>query len=392
MKVAIVGVGMETDKTLTAEARKAIDDAELLIGAGRLTGGFSGVKPCISAWSPDDVTKALADAECERAAVLMSGDVGFYSGTKKLLPLVRSLPNVSECRLICGISSPVYLAAAAGVPWERMKLVSLHGLDGNIAVNVKLNEFTFFLLGGVVTPSVLCERLCECGLSETLVTVGARLGYPDERIISGRAHEIVGQEFDKLCSAIVENSAHLAYVPSGIPDERFERSTVPMTKSEVRAAAVSKLNICSGSVCWDIGSGSGSVSVEMAYKCPDGSVYAVEHKPEAAKLTAVNARKFACDNIHVAEGPAPETLIDLPAPDKVFIGGSSGRLKEIVGIIRDKNPNADIIVTAVSLETLTEAAEILGGSVTQIAVTRTKKIGAHTMLSALNPVFIISDK
>ena len=162
-----------------------------------------------------------------------------------------------------------------------------------------------------------------------------------------------------------------------------------MTKSEVRAAAVCSLDVCSDSVCWDIGSGSGSVTVELAFRCPDGAVYAVEQKAEAAELTGRNARRFSCDNIHVIHGKAPEAL---EAPDKVFIGGSSGRLSDIADMIRRKSPDVSVTVTAVSLETLAEAAELIDGEITQLSVTRTKRVGSHTMLSAQNPVYIIKGR
>ena len=168
-----------------------------------------------------------------------------------------------------------------------------------------------------------------------------------------------------------------------------------MTKAEVRCNAVAALRIGSDAVCWDIGCGTGSVSVEAAFRCPDGFVYAFDQRADAVSLTRENAQKFGCDNIIAAEGRGPEILHDAPAPDCVFIGGAGGRLRGIMAAIAEKNPAARVALTAVSLETLTQAMELFTEycgefETVQIAVTRTKKRGAYTMFDAQNPVYLIA--
>jgi precorrin-6Y C5,15-methyltransferase (decarboxylating) len=168
-----------------------------------------------------------------------------------------------------------------------------------------------------------------------------------------------------------------------------------MTKSEIRSSVISKLDIGRNDICWDIGCGTGSVSVEMALQCYDGAVYAVDKNDEAVKLSAENAFRFGCDNIKIISGEATQVISDFPAPDRVFIGGSCGKIKEIMNAVYDKNICAEIVITAVSLETLNEAVEafshfkVYNPEIVQIAVTRTRKLGNHTMLSAENPIFII---
>lgn len=168
-----------------------------------------------------------------------------------------------------------------------------------------------------------------------------------------------------------------------------------MTKSAVRGNIVSSLEIASDSVCWDIGCGTGSVTIEMAFHCPNGMVYGFDKNSEAIGLTMENARRFGCDNIKAAEGICPDILQDAPAPDKVFIGGSSGNMGDIFKCIHEKNPHADIVVSAVSLETLRQAQDAFEGGeydIIQLAVTETRKIGSHTMLNAQNPIFILKGK
>ena len=167
-----------------------------------------------------------------------------------------------------------------------------------------------------------------------------------------------------------------------------------MTKSEVRSVCTAKLEVGSDSICWDIGCGTGSVAIEMAFLCPNGKVYAVEKNEEAVRLTSENRIKFGCDNIEIISGNAESVVETLPEPDCVFVGGSSGSLKKIITAVMEKNPFAKIVVTAVSLETLNQCIEIFDSigaetEIMQIAVTRTRKVGRHTMFAAENPIFII---
>lgn len=392
MKVYIIGTGVNGGDSLTKETEAAIAEAELLIGAERMLSPFGHLgKELFCSYIPLDIAAKLNSCGYDCGAVLMSGDCGFFSGTKKLLPLLSG----HDVKVIAGISSAVYFCGRLGISYEQMKFVTLHGHSSNIAVNVKLNQLCFFLLGGEMTAAKVCRRLCEYGMDDVKVHIGTDLGYPSERIISGSAAELTDCGADGLAVMITENKDALKHIPSAISDEVFLREKVPMTKSEVRCIAVSKLNICADSVVWDIGCGTGSVSVEAAYRCPDGKVLAFDKKAEAVELTAKNARLFGCDNIEVIEGECPQSLADVQAPSKVFIGGSSGNMDSIFAAVYEKNPKADMVVTAVSLETLQSAVSCFeqygtAPEIIQIAVTRTEKLGSHTMLKAQNPVFIIS--
>ncbi len=394
MKVYFIGTGMDGGRTLTAEAREAIDSSELLIGAERMLTPFADTdKRKVCAYLPQDICDILSREECGAAAVLLSGDTGFFSGAAKLRQALAGY----DTETICGISSAVYLCAKTGLSCENMKHISLHGREGNIAVNVRMNEKCFFLLGGNVTAADVCRRLCEYGMPDVQIHIGERLGYADEKITFGKAAELCGVDTDRLCCLAAVNGGHLRHVPSCIGDESFIRGDIPMTKSVVRGNIVSGLDIEKDSVCWDIGCGTGSVSVETAFRCPDGRVYSFDKKEEAVKLTRENALRFGCDNIFTYESELPDLPEGIPAPDKVFIGGGSGSIKAIFEIIRERNESADICVSAVSVETLGTAAaafEEYGGhqTITQLAVTETRRAGGHTMFRAQNPVFIIRGK
>ena len=392
--IHIIGTGMDGDRTLTLEARRAIEQAELLIGAQRMLKPFEALKkPMLCCYDGRKTTALIAESEYSEIAVLVSGDGGFYSAAGTLLPLLREY----RTELISGISTPVYLCAKAGLPWSDMRFVSLHGTDAPFVRTICANRYTFLLLGGRVTPADVCRRLCEYGRGEVRVVIGENLSSPKEAVHSGTAAEYREYNADRLCAMIVENEQYERHLPSCIPDGAFIRGGVPMTKSEVRGVCVARLTVGESDVCWDIGCGTGSVSVEMALRCPKGRVLAVDKNAEAISLTEQSLRKFGCDNIEPVPGLAEELAERLPAPDCVFVGGSCGALGDVLSVALKKNPDARILVTAVSLETLSQSADLfaargLESEITEIAVTRTRKAGSHTLLSAENPIFIIHRK
>lgn len=385
-KIYIVGTGMDGTKTLTCQALEIIENAHILIGSERILKPFAYLKKTvITEYLTEKILDYINNNIDKTIAVLMSGDCGFYSGAEKLAGLLDG-----RCEIICGISTPVYMCSKIGRKWENMKFISLHGRENNIAVNVMQNELCFFLMGGTVSPAQLCERLNKYGLTDITVFIGENLGYTNEKITSGKPDGLIDYKSGNLCAVITENKSYLKYIPSGISDGEFIRSDIPMTKAEIRSLVISWLNIRKNSVCWDIGCGTGSVSVEMALRCPDGQVYSFDRKSQAVELTLENAVKFSCDNIKTSCVIFPDnTPENVPAPDCVFIGGTSGKLRETIDFVRKKNRSARIVLTAVSLETVSQCLEFPEAEIVQISATRTRKIGNHTMMSAENPVFIV---
>ena len=184
-------------------------------------------------------------------------------------------------------------------------------------------------------------------------------------------------------------------VTPGMEDEAFTRAEVPMTKEEVRVLALSRLRLTGKAVLYDIGAGTGSVSVEAARLCPDAKVFAVERKPEAAALLRENLSKYCLPNVTVIEAEAPDGLQELPAPTHVFVGGSGHAMKGILESVLERNPAVRVVATCVTLETLQEimqAAQELPVSepqVRQISVSRAQKVGGYHMMKAQNPVYLI---
>ena len=214
----------------------------------------------------------------------------------------------------------------------------------------------------------------------------------------GKSWEFTEYISEGLTVLAVYNEHSRAFSITGIADSSFIRSDVPMTKREIRASVVSRMAVSKNSCVYDIGAGTGSVTVELALHALYGTVYAVERTEEGCSLIAKNAEKFGLNNIEIIHGNAAAVIDSLPVPDKVFIGGSGGELEYIFSSILKKNPYVHIVVTAVTLETLNNTISLMEKNgvnvldIVQIAVTEVKKRGRYHMMSANNPVFIIEGR
>ena len=396
-KVAVVGVGPGPRAGMTISASEAVSKAECLIGAKRMTESARPDQAVFEAVSPDAIVDLIREHnEFSRFAVLMSGDVGFFSGAKKLIPKL----DFCEINIIPGVSSLAYLCAKAEVSYEDAVSVSLHGRDGSVIPAVRRSRLVFALVGGENGAGKLINELNEAGLPNVKAAVGERLGYEDERITRGSVSELAGKVFDPLSAILLENPSPES-TACGLPDAAFIRSAdekpvVPMTKSEVRAVIMSKLRLLPDSVSWDIGAGTGSVSIEMALCAPKGRVYAIEKKPEACELVRENAAAFSLKNVEVIEGSAPEALLPLPAPTNAFIGGSSGNMREIIALLLEKNPRVRIVASAIALETVSELTALMNEfdfSETEavcISVSKARKVGGYDLMTAQNPVYVFT--
>ena len=178
-------------------------------------------------------------------------------------------------------------------------------------------------------------------------------------------------------------------------DEWFIRGEIPMTKSEVRAVSVSRLELQTNSIVYDIGAGTGSVSVEAALKVPEGHVYAFEQKEEGCALIRANAEKAGVKNLTVVPGKAPESLYGYPAPDRVFLGGSSGNMEEILDLVTELNPAVQLVINVIALESLSQAMEWFRKKgwepeVVCMQVSRAAKRGPYHMMQAQNPIYVLT--
>ena len=395
--LTLIGMGAGTPEHLSAQGLAALQRAQLIIGAKRLLEHLPAgcTEERFALYKPADILACLAAHPDADAALLYSGDTGFYSGAAQLLPMLRAFGL--SARVLPGISSVQLLAAAVGRPWQDWKLVSAHGCACDPVAECLTAEGkpVFFLTGGAETPASLCAALTAAGLGDAHALVGQNLGTPEEALFFGTAQEAAQKSFASLSVLLVERIPQPPQRCAGLPDDAFLRGEVPMTKQEVRAAALGKLAIAPTDTLWDVGAGTGSVSVELALAAPRGKVYAVECTPEACALIRQNREKFHAYNLTLIEGKAPDALADLPAPDAVFIGGTKGGMEAVVDAVLAKNSAARLCISAIALETLSAAiaaltAHGLSAEVTQIAVSRTRPAGKLHLLMANNPIFLIT--
>ena len=411
-KVTIIGAGPGNPDLLSRAALDAIDIADVVIGAHRALAGID-VPPDVvrcELVKTADIVAALTDAASwQRAVVVMTGDVGLFSGARRLVEALSGNAQV-DVRVIPGISSASYLAARLARPWQDWRFASAHGVACDIVAEAERAGELFLVTSGGEDPSRLSGELVQAGFGDARVTVAERLSYPDERITCATASEIVGQKFDDLNVMLIDfaggagspagasraASSRWPYASSGIPDELFIRGDVPMTKQEVRAVALAKLRLTATDTVWDVGAGTGSVSIEAALVARAGSVWAVERNAAGVRLIRENADAFGCGNVHAVPGVAPEALVKLPVPDAVFVGGSAGELPSIVEAALEKNSQVRLCVPCVTVETLTEACALLSGSrfkgfeACQVSAARAEAVGSHHLMKAQNPVFLVS--
>lgn len=413
-KVTIIGAGPGNPDLLSRAALDAIDIADVVIGAHRALVGIDvppDVVRCELVKTADIVAVLTDAASWQRAVVVMTGDVGLFSGARRLVKALSGNAQV-DVRVIPGISSASYLAARLARPWQDWRFASAHGVACDIVAEAGRAGELFLVTSGGEDPSRLSGELVQAGFGDARVTVAERLSYPDERITCATASEIAGQTFDDLNVMLIEfaggagspvgsNASRAAssrwpYASSGIPDDLFIRGDVPMTKQEVRAVALAKLRLTATDTVWDVGAGTGSVSIEAALVARAGSVWAVERNVTGVRLIRENADAFGCGNVHAVPGVAPEALAKLPVPDAVFVGGSAGELPSIVEAALEKNSQVRLCVPCVTVETLTEACALLSGSrfkgfeACQVSAARAEAVGSHHLMKAQNPVFLVS--
>ncbi len=384
---------------MSVEAAALAEQADLLIGAARLVDAWPG-KTTAAEYRPEQIRRIIEESHAERIAVLVSGDAGFFSGAGAIAEALKDFaPEVYP-----GISSLAAFSAKTGLPYDRANLLSAHGKEIRIVSEVRRHRVTFVLGGGNL--HLLLEQLHNYGMDGVEVLVGENLGYPEEQIHRGTPEELKTISFHPLAVMAVVNPQYTAPVSVSLPDAAFQLGSVPMTKELVRGAIIRKLCLREDSVVYDIGAGTGSVSVEAALNAWRGTVYAFDRKEEAVDLIRENARRLQADNIVAVHGTAPQILRDYPMPDAVFIGGSEGKLEEILDALLRRRleegaPSGavNVVVSAVTLQSLEQAAACLKklagknrGSVriVQVSENRVEPIGRYDMFRPETPVFILS--
>lgn len=414
-EVVVAGIGMGNQALLTEQVREDIKKAQVIIGAERMlkfakeiltaSDDFGQGKKYIQSYHPGEIAEAVKEGGENSYCVVMSGDTGFYSGAKKLKAQLEENSDI-QVQLHAGISSLSYLCAAFGKDYNDISLASLHGRTENIAYKVRTNRLVFLITDGNGTE--VAEHLCEYGLPEVTLYVGCQLSYEDETLFSCKAGSFETDRLSengascgkkRLISMLIENPEAVSK-RKPLKDEYFIRGNVPMTKEAVRNQIAAMFDVPEDAVLYDIGAGTGAVSMTLAQTVPKGKVYAVECNPEGAALIEQNKRKFSMDQVHVIKGTAPDCIAGMEQPAGVFIGGSRGKLEEILLALRTSRQQAgkteklQLVISAVTMETLQELSSLakhgvlIGLELMQLQVSYTVPLGNYHRLKPDNPVWL----
>lgn len=409
LEIILAGVGMGSKDNLTREVFNAIENADILLGAKRLIEGYwprFEKKPFYRADQIIPYLKEIQEKDlfidCRKVVILFSGDSGFYSGCPALYQLLQeeimSGNLEASVRIIPGISSVAYFAATIGQSYHDAAIYSFHGKELlNLARRIKREKKTFLLMSGVKDVNRVGKQLIEAGLNHCEILAGYQLSYPEQKILTLTPEECCKLKKEGLYTCcIINHRAEYMELTHGKSDTEFIRDKVPMTREEVREVSICKLKLHNRAVVYDIGSGTGSIAIEIAGLSDNIQVYAVEKKEEAVFLIKKNKEKFKLDNIEVIPNKAPEVFLGLPIPTHAFIGGSSGSLNIILSDLYQMNPQMRVVINAVSMETICEIKEMLSlypvenEEIVQIQVNRSRKTGAYHLMQGENPVWICS--
>lgn len=397
-RLFLIGMGMGSTASMTEEAAQALGKAEVIFGAKRILESYHGKAPCVEAYLAKDILPYLkAHPHVKKAAVLFSGDTGFYSGASAFFQACKESEYPMTVSIYPGISSVSYLCSRLGMSWQDMKILSIHGRKANVVDAVARYEKVFLLLSGSEDVRNIGKLLSHHGYGAERCILARNLSYEDECIRDFTVDELMEiQEEGIYCMILCREWTPAKPLTHGLGDDAFIRGKTPMTKEEVREVSICKLRLTQDAVLYNIGSGTGSVAVECAGISERIRVYAMEYQPEALSLIRQNQEKFARENITVVEAKAPEGWDDLPVPTHAFIGGSGGKLREILEGLYRKNPSMRVVVNAITLETLgglqqaVAEMDIRDAEFVQLSVSRDKAVGSYHLMQAENPIYIVS--
>ncbi len=389
----IIGAGMGHISDLTEYAADIIKNADIVYGSARLYEQYKVLNTNISAPKYSEIESVLEKDTLKNTVLLVSGDVLFYSIAKKIQEKFNEKYNIE---LVPGISSMQYFLSKLNIIDYNVKAVSMHGRNNSCLGPVSYNEYTFMLTGGDKKADNIINELYNAGLDYVYVYAGENLHSDDERIVSGKISEMLDYQFSSLTVLLIHNKEYVN-PKTNLRDNDFIRGKAPMTKEDIRWLSACYLGIEDNDIVYDVGAGTGSCAIEFAGHAKEGLVYAVEKEDEAFELINTNKKNLKRHNVISIKGSAPEILINLPAPDKVFIGGSSKTMKDIFKIVYEKNNHVKITVTAITLETIAAATDAfkdynIEPDIVCINSAKSKKAGPYHMMMGNNPVYIITGR
>ncbi|MGQ4808427.1 Cobalamin biosynthesis bifunctional protein CbiET [Candidatus Entotheonellaceae bacterium PAL068K] len=398
--LVVIGIGNDGPAGLPPEAREHIARAQVLVGGRRHLAFFPdwpGETVVLGA-NPEPVVQQLkATYRHKKTVVLASGDPLFYGIGRLLIehfpaPALRFLPHVSAVQLAF---------ARLGSSWHDACVVSLHGRPMH-ALLPALHQRTAkiaLLTDASNHPAAVARWLMEHHCEDTIIWVCEELGGPGERLTQWTPRNILNQTFSPLNVTILLRQGTPSVADAipllGLPEQAIAHHAGMITKRELRLIALGYLALHPDEVLWDIGAGSGAVALEAARLAATLRVFAIERSAQALAQITDNIRTFALPNVQPVLGEAPEALADLPDPHAVFIGGSGGRLAELIPVVVERlHPGGRVVLHCITLEHLSLGwerlrAQELHVDVTSVQLSRARPLGTLHRLASDSPLFIL---
>ena len=396
--IYVIGAGIEGQEGFSRRALELVAQSELLIGGPRQLALFPDFSGTTMATGDNLAPVVECLAKCTGSAVVLaSGDPLFFGIGRYLL---RNLPD-ADLEFVPNVSSAQYAFAKIREPWDDAVFVSTQGRGLKGAVDqIVAHDKVALLTDNVNTPQVIAKELIERGRDGYTAYLCENLGTAEETITHTELKGLLKRPAAALNVLILikeyEAGGEGIGPCMGIPDEDFATVKKLITNEEVRAVSLAKLRLRQDMTLWDVGAGSGSVSIEADHLMPNGRVFAIERNPQCLTFFKENLKKFNSRNITLVAGDAPACLDDLPDPDRVFIGGSGGHLWKILDAADGRLPiGGRVVLNAVTLDTLNAATEFFENAgyeleVTTVNISRTRPLTDYKMFEAYNPVFVLA--
>lgn len=405
-KIYIIGIGDDGLDGLTTHARSLIEKADLLLGPEstlRLVPGAGKARHTITG-NLQETVERIQSAQNKRLVILASGDPLFYGVARYLCDRLGK----ERFEVVPHVSSMQLAFARVKESWEDAYLTNLANRDlESVLEKIRTADKVGLFTSEEYPPSAVAKALLDSRIDYFQAYVCENLGSPDERVFQGSLDDIVGEEFAPLNVMVLVRKPELPDQPAalagrrlfGNPDELFLQSRPKhglLTPSEVRAIAIAQLALEPASIVWDIGAGSGSVSIEAAQVAASGKTYAIEMDPEDHQLIVTNAERFGLANIVPVLGRAPEAWEKLPPPDAIFVGGSGREVSRLVELAYQRlKPGGRLVTNVGSIENLADVHEILHRDVSDVKVWMINVArGVYQLervrFAALNPTFLLA--
>lgn len=388
---SIISAGPGQPGMLTGRAREAILAADEAYACGRVAGVLASLRADWRLCPAENLAEIASESKKEHIVLAVNGDTGFFSGLPQMLDRLRPL---GEVQIYPGMSSVQYLCARLGESYDDAVWME----DGkcDLFAAVSYHRKVFLLMEGKRGPGALCTELCTAGLGELHVAVGTRLATGREHVVRGTAQSLRGKVFAAPALVMLVNEKAADPLRPVFDADLTAGDGVPMVRQEVRWNAVNLLAVQPEEIVYDLGAGNGAVAMELARKASAGQVYAVDDHANAVDLMVRNRDTLGCRNVRIVRGETMKATKSLPAPDAAFIGTGAGSLREILGMLKEKNPKVRVVIAADSLERVSEAQMALSTlrykhvEVSQLLLSRARQLGKYNLMMAGETMFLLS--